>query len=145
MFKPNDWIKTPRENLYSQIKSIDDDTITMYSGLTIIGIEWAESYYQLASIDTAIEQFIAYVNTGVYRPNQFNIEQLDNLLHLSPDAYWSYEADFIWSYLYDKGTWYIKYVDQTMYTTVPIKPTNRRYQFNTIDLNSTDRKYFHRV
>lgn len=145
MFKPNDWIKIPRENLYSQIKSIDNDTITMYSGLTIIGIEWAESYYQLASIDTAIEQFIAYINTGVYRPNQFNIEQLDNLLRLSPNAYWSYEADPIWSYLYDKGTWYIKYVDQTMPTTVPIKPINRRYQFNTIDLDSKDRKYFHRI
>lgn len=142
MFKPNDWIKTPRDNLYSQIKSINDnDTITMHSGLTIIGIEWAESYYQLASIDTAIEQFIAYINTGVYRPDQFNIEQLDNLLHLSPDAYWSYKADDTWSYLYDKGTWYIKYVDQT----VPIKPFKARYQFNTIDLNSTDRKYFHRL
>lgn len=142
MFKPNDWIKTPRDNLYSQIKSINDnDTITMYNGLTIMGIEWAESYYQLASIDTAIEQFIAYINTGVYRPNQFNIEQLDNLLHLSPDAYWSYKANDTWSYLYDKGTWYIKYTDQT----VPIKPFKARYQFNTIDLNSTDRKYFHRL
>lgn len=142
MFKPNDWIKTPRDNLYSQIKSINDnDTITMYNGLTIMGIEWAESYYQLASIDTAIEQFIAYINTGVYRPNQFNIEQLDNLLHLSPDAYWSYKADDTWSYLYNKGTWYIKYTDQT----VPIKPFKARYQFNTIDLNSTDRKYFHRL
>lgn len=134
MFKPNDWIKTPRDNLYFQIQFVDHDhdIITMHSGLTIIGIEWAESYYQLASIDTAIEQFIAYINTGVYRPDQFNIEQLDNLLHLSPDAYWSYEANSIWSYLYDKGTWYIKYVDQTTPTTVPIRPSNRRYQFNIL-------------
>ena len=100
MLKPNDWIKTPGENLYSQIKYINNnDTITMHNGLTIIGIEWAESYYQLASIDTAIEQFIAYINTGVYRPEQFNIEQLDNLLHLSQNAYWSYTANDVWSYL----------------------------------------------
>ena len=118
--KLNSWIKCPRDNMYKQVIAIDTEKDTIHivdsnnstNHTTIMGIDWANSYYDITDLKGACERALQLINSGVYRTNQFKFKDLTPLLQAGgTDLVWEYEIDTVFSYLFSNGQWKLSVMD----------------------------------
>lgn len=110
MITIDSWIKLPRENMFTQVLEVDklNDRILLANGGTVIGIKWANEVYEVTDTKGACERALQLINSGVYRPNQFDIRTLTAILSSgNDDTYFEYEIDDVFSYIFKGRKWYL--------------------------------------